>query len=147
MSSPVLQISYSLANIENAVHQFWQYAHQYRVFTFTGDLGAGKTTFITALCKYLGVNDTISSPTFALVNEYKIKGDNGIDTIYHMDWYRIKDAEDALYSGLEDHLTQTNAICFVEWPEKAAEILSSPYISVSIETVSNTDRTINAIVK
>lgn len=147
MPSPLIQISYSLSNIGNAVHQFWQYGHQYRVFAFNGDLGAGKTTFITALCKYLGVKDSISSPTFAIVNEYKIEAKNGIDAIYHMDWYRIKDTEDAIYSGMEDCISQTNAYSFVEWPEKALEILPLPYVDITIETTSTTDRTITAIVK
>lgn len=140
MPTTELQISYSLANIENAVHQFWQYAHQYRVLAFSGEMGAGKTTFIHHLCNLLQVEDTVSSPTFALINEYHFN-DNGTDRIiYHMDWYRLKDAEEAVNAGMEDCLLQKESYSFVEWPEKATELLPIPHLWISISQISATER-------
>ena len=133
MNQPLLQISYSLANIESVMHQFWQCTHQYRVLAFKGAMGAGKTTFIHALCSYLCVEDAVSSPTFALINEYRFSQDGKDTTIYHMDWYRLRDTEEAINAGLEDALNQKNSYCFVEWPEKATTLLEPPYILVNIE--------------
>jgi tRNA threonylcarbamoyladenosine biosynthesis protein TsaE len=140
MPAPVLQISYTLSNIQAAAHQLWQYAHQYSVLAFSGAMGAGKTTFIHALCGQLGVTDAVSSPTFALINEYHFS-DNDIDKIiYHMDWYRLRDAEEAVNTGMEDCLLQKNVYNFVEWPEKAKEILPFPYLWISIHAMSETER-------
>jgi len=136
----LLQISYTLATIENAADQFWQYAHQYRVFAFSGEMGAGKTTFIHALCNRLGVTDAVSSPTFALINEYHFM-ENGADrTIYHMDWYRVKDMEEAVNAGMEDALLNKNAICFVEWPERGAALLPHPHLWISIAATGPEER-------
>jgi tRNA threonylcarbamoyladenosine biosynthesis protein TsaE len=147
MANTVLQISYSLSNIEQAAHQFWQYAHQYRVLAFSGEMGAGKTTFIHTLCAQLGVTDSVSSPTFALINEYHFQ-DNGKDkTIYHMDWYRLRDAAEAMHAGMEDCLTQQNAYSFVEWPEKAPELLPLPYLWISIEAINETEREMKVSLK
>jgi len=112
-----LQISYSLTDIRAAAHQLWQWAHPVRIFTFSGALGAGKTTFIHALCDHLGVEDAVSSPTFALINEYRFVLDGKEQTIYHMDWYRLRDAGEAIDAGMEDTLEDKDAYCFVEWPE------------------------------
>ena len=133
MQQPVLQISYSLANIGSIMHQFWQCAHQYSVLAFNGEMGAGKTTFIHALCHYLGVGDAVSSPTFALINEYHFLKGGSDKTIYHMDWYRLRDTEEAIAAGLEDALNQKDAYCFVEWPEKALDLLPRPYLWMDIK--------------
>lgn len=147
MNTPILQISYSLATIGNAVHQFWQSAHQYKILAFSGEMGAGKTTFIHELCQMLGVKDAVSSPTYALINEYHFN-DNGSDhTIYHMDWYRLKDAEEAIHSGMEDCLLQKNNYSFIEWPEKAEEILPFPHLWVTIETTPPGERLMQAWLK
>ncbi|WP_276131983.1 tRNA (adenosine(37)-N6)-threonylcarbamoyltransferase complex ATPase subunit type 1 TsaE [Polluticoccus soli] len=141
MPTASLQISYSLANIENAVHQFWQYANQYRILAFSGEMGAGKTTFIHHLCDHLKVRDAVSSPTFALINEYHFD-DNGTDrVIYHMDWYRLKDDDEAINAGLEDCLLQKDSYSFVEWPEKAINLLPKPYLWLSIEVITPEERT------
>lgn len=140
MPTASLQISYSLANIENAVHQFWQYANQYRILAFSGEMGAGKTTFIHHLCDFIKVRDTVSSPTFALINEYHFD-DNGIDrTIYHMDWYRVKDEDEALNAGMEDCLLQKDSYSFVEWPEKAPTLLPRPHLWISIKVLNEEER-------
>ena len=147
MSAPVLQISYTLANIRNAAHQFWQYAHQYRVLAFSGEMGAGKTTFIHALCDVLGVEDAVSSPTFALINEYHFTDDTKDHTIYHMDWYRLRDKEEAISTGMEDCLLQKDNYSFIEWPEKAPEILPHPHLWIAIESTSPTDRQMKVYLK
>ena len=143
-----LVLSYSLNNINNAVAQFWQHASKYRIIAFSGQLGAGKTTFIHALCEYLGVTDVVSSPTFALINEYHfLDSTNRDNTIYHMDWYRLKDANEAIDAGMEDCLNNKDVYCFIEWPEKAAELLPYPHLWINIEPVNETERKIEISLK
>jgi tRNA threonylcarbamoyladenosine biosynthesis protein TsaE len=145
MPSESLELSYSLNELPGAASQLWHWAAWSRVFAFSGSLGAGKTTFIHALCDVLQVKDTVSSPTFALINEYRFdKEDGGEQVIFHMDWYRLRDADEAIDAGMEDALNNPEAICFVEWPEKAPELLHIPHIQVSIETVSETERRLKA---
>ncbi len=139
-SQPLLQISYSLSNIENAVHQFWQCVHQYRVWAISGAMGAGKTTFIKALCQYLHVEDTVSSPTFSLVNEYHFVKNEQHHKIYHMDWYRLEDADEAVDSGIEETLLQNDSYAIVEWPEIAQELLPKPHIWAEIKNENDTER-------
>lgn len=147
MTSPILQISYSLATIGNAVHQFWQYAHQYNVLAFSGEMGAGKTTFIHTLCNHIGVKDSVSSPTFALINEYHFD-DNGKDrVIYHMDWYRLKNTDEAFNAGMEDAVLQKENYSFIEWPEKAVELLPSPYLWIDINASGVDERIIHVSLK
>jgi tRNA threonylcarbamoyladenosine biosynthesis protein TsaE len=141
MPTPSLQISYSLSNINHAADQFWQYAHQFPVMAFSAEMGAGKTSFIHALCDHLGVKDAVSSPTFALINEYHYEDATGLDrTIFHMDWYRLKDTEEAMNAGMEDTLEQKEAYCFIEWPEKAMELITPPYLWVAIEITGPEER-------
>ena len=139
-----LQISYSLADIRAAAHQLWQWAHPLRVFTFSGSLGAGKTTFIHALCDDLGVKDAVSSPTFALINEYRFTSDGKEQTIYHMDWYRLRDADEAVDAGMEDSLNDPAAYCFIEWPEKAPEIMPRLYVEIKLEVIDDLHRLLTA---
>jgi tRNA threonylcarbamoyladenosine biosynthesis protein TsaE len=96
-------------------------------------MSAGKTTVIHALCNYLGVTDAVSSPTFALINEYHFEQEGRDRTIYHMDWYRLRDTAEAIGAGLEDALSPNDAYCFVEWPEKALELLPTPYLWIDIK--------------
>lgn len=105
---------------------------EHRIFTFEGDLGAGKTSFIKALCKELKVVDDVSSPTFSLINEYETEVGK---SVYHMDLYRIEDKEELLNIGLDDYLN-TDAYCFIEWPA-IAESHYDDYIHVSIEILEN----------
>lgn len=126
-----MQISYTLADIQGAAHQFWQYAHQFRVMAFHGGLGAGKTTFTRALCQYLGVDDVVSSPTFSLINEYHFTDHNGKENIiYHSDWYRLNNEEEAIHAGIEDMLAQKDAWCIVEWAERAPGLLPASTLHV-----------------
>lgn len=102
---------------------------QTKLVAFTGDLGAGKTTLIKALCHYWGVNDEVTSPTFALVNEYE-SPEHG--PIYHFDWYRIEEEEEALDLGL-DHYLNSGQYCLMEWPEKIRNLLPVQFDWVKIE--------------
>lgn len=138
--APVLQISYSLSNIRNAADKLWQYAHQYRVWALSGEMGAGKTTLVHALCDILGVEDAVSSPTFALINQYSFDDNGTYRTIYHMDWYRLKDEEEAVHAGVEDCLLQKDNYSIIEWPEKATGIIPHPYLWMSIEITGTEDR-------
>lgn len=99
-----------------------------RVFAFHGDLGAGKTTFIKVLCEQLGVKEPMSSPSFSLVNEYR---DASNKPVYHFDLYRLKSPEEAFEIGLEEYLYSGN-YCFVEWPERAEELLPEETVPVFI---------------
>ncbi len=139
----ILKHSYTLDTIDNAAAMFWHVASPYRVITLSGDMGAGKTTFISHLCDLLLVQDAVSSPTFALINEYAFQQNGKEETIFHLDWYRLKDAAEAVNAGMEDCIEQAmrgGAYCFIEWPEKAPELLRAPYLSVSIETTGMESR-------
>ena len=143
MNDVLFQVSYTLENIDEAAVKFWQALHAYRIFAFSGDLGAGKTTFIHHLCSWLRVEDTVSSPTFALINEYHYPADGKDNTIFHLDWYRLKDTAEAINAGMEDCITEAQrgaARCFIEWPEKAKELLRTPYLWISIESKSVSER-------
>lgn len=109
-----------------------------RIFAFYGSMGAGKTTFIKALCEAMGVEDAINSPTFAIVNEYESAAG---DTIYHFDFYRIKSIAEVYNMGYEEYL-YSNAYCFIEWPELIEELLPEETVKVTIEESSDGHRTI-----
>ena len=108
------------------------------VFAFHGKMGAGKTTFIKALCEELGVEDVINSPTFAIINEYSVPN-NG--SIYHFDFYRLKNINEAFDMGCEDYFYSGN-YCFVEWPEKVEELMPPNHVRVTIDIVSPQERKI-----
>ncbi len=118
-----MELHFTLDEIDQAARQFWKYVGSRRVFAFQGPLGAGKTTFISALCKAKGVIDQPSSPTFSLVNDYLLKDKDGnIQHAYHLDLYRIRNEAEAIDAGIEDCLL-SGAFCFVEWPEKIPDLL------------------------
>lgn len=143
-----MELYYTLKTIDEAAKLFWENLKAYHVFAFNGEMGAGKTTFIHKLCDHLNVQDVVSSPTFALINEYHFTDNNNKDnTIFHLDWYRIKDTQEAINAGMEDCIEQAGqnaAFCFIEWPEKAHELLHLPYVRISIETISETERKMTA---
>jgi tRNA threonylcarbamoyladenosine biosynthesis protein TsaE len=112
----------------------------FRIFAFHGELGAGKTTFIKALCAELGVHDAMSSPSFSLVNEYHDANGN---PVYHFDLYRLKSPQEAFDIGMEEYLYSGN-YCFVEWPERAEELLPEETVHVTIR-VANEQREIVAV--
>jgi len=138
-----MQISYSLSDIQTAADQFWQYAHQFRIITFVGGLGAGKTTFTRALCTYLGVTDAVSSPTFSLINEYRFRDKEGAEQVlYHSDWYRLQDEEEAIQAGIEDMLARPSAWCIIEWAERAPGLLPAHYLEVQFIVEDDGKRTL-----
>ena len=110
-----------------------------RVFAFYGQMGAGKTTFINSVCRYLGTNDNVTSPTFALINEYNIPG----SSVFHFDFYRIKDLEEAFDMGYEDYI-YSGKYCFIEWPEKIELLLPENVVEVKIEVLTDNSRLISA---
>jgi tRNA threonylcarbamoyladenosine biosynthesis protein TsaE len=124
----------NLDKIGEAAKKFVENMDDRTVFAFRGNMGAGKTTFIKAICEELGVEDTINSPTFAIVNEYRSE-DNG-ELIYHFDFYRINKLSEAEDLGAEDYF-YSGALCFIEWPEKIEELL--PGDVVNVEIVENPD--------
>ena len=107
-----------------------------RIFAFYGTMGAGKTTIIKAICKNLKAMDLVSSPTFTLVNEYRTETD---ETLYHIDFYRIKKQEEVFDFGIEEYL-DGNAYCFMEWPELIEEILPPETVRVRISVLENEQR-------
>ena len=119
----------SLDTIHEAAKEFVNGMDDGKVFAFYGKMGAGKTTFIKALCEILGVEDVITSPTFAIINEYT---DGNDDPIYHFDFYRIKKLEEVYDMGYEDYFYSGN-LCLLEWPELIEEILPENVIKVTIE--------------
>ena len=104
-----------------------------RIFAFYGSMGAGKTTFIRAICDALGVEDVVSSPTFSVVNEYRT---NAGDQVYHFDFYRFESEEEAYDIGYEEYV-YNGAICLMEWPERIPNLLPDNYVSISISEESN----------
>ncbi len=108
------------------------------VWLFEGTMGAGKTTLIKAVCRELGVLNTVQSPTFSIVNEYLT--DAG-ETIYHFDCYRLKNGTEAYDIGVEEYLDSGN-LCLIEWPDKIAELLPDKFIKISITQLSNGKRAI-----
>jgi len=132
----------SLEEIDKVAEEFIRYISesdlQSNIFAFYGKMGAGKTTFIKAICKALGVQDNVNSPTFTIINEYKsAKG----FPIYHFDFYRINRLQEAYDIGTEDYFSGSG-LCLIEWPEKIAEILPEDCIKVSITTNPDLSRTI-----
>lgn len=119
----------SLDHIRETAKTFIDNMTEAKVYAFYGKMGAGKTTFIKAICEELGVTDVITSPTFAIVNEYK--SDTTGQTIYHFDFYRIKKLEEVYDMGYEDYFYSGN-LCFLEWPELIEEILPENAVKVTI---------------
>ena len=118
----------SLSEISNAAKQFVAAMGDNTIFAFYGHMGAGKTTFIKAICEELGVKDVITSPTFAIVNEYT---DGQGEPVYHFDFYRIKKQEEVYDIGFEDYV-ESGSLCLMEWPELIEEILPEDTIKVTI---------------
>lgn len=131
-----MEFIFTLTELEATVQQFLPHLKNISVVAFHGQMGAGKTTFISALCKALGIKDAASSPTFSIINQYKT---NNGQTIYHMDWYRLKDEEEALQAGVEDALYSAQ-LCLVEWPERAAGLLPENTMHVKLELVDEGKR-------
>ena len=129
----------SLADINEAAKTFVENMGDGKVFAFYGKMGAGKTTFVKAVCECLGVEDVITSPTFAIVNEYT-SATNG-DAIYHFDFYRIKKLEEVYDMGSEDYF-YGGSLCFLEWPELIEDLLPEDATKVTIEETEDGARVV-----
>ncbi|MDR3061497.1 MAG: tRNA (adenosine(37)-N6)-threonylcarbamoyltransferase complex ATPase subunit type 1 TsaE [Dysgonamonadaceae bacterium] len=116
--------------IQHAAREFIAFMGGNTVFAFKGKMGAGKTTFIKAICEEMGVTDVINSPTFAIINEYR--SDTTAELIYHFDFYRINSIREAYNIGIDDYF-ESGALCFIEWPEKIEELLPEDAVFVTIE--------------
>ena len=125
----------SVNDLDFAASELLKFASNEKIFLFYGDMGAGKTTFINKICELLGTKDHTSSPTFSIVNEYELKD----KSIYHFDFYRLKNQNEAFDLGYEDYFYSGN-YCFVEWPEKIADLLPETYIKVSISALDENRR-------
>ena len=119
----------SLNDIDNAAKAFVEAMDQNTVFAFYGKMGAGKTTFIKAVCEALGVTEVVNSPTFSIVNEYRSETTG--ELIYHFDFYRIKKLDEVYDMGYEDYF-YSGAVCFIEWPELIEELLPGDALKVEI---------------
>ena len=149
----------NIETIREAAREFISQIGDRRVFAFYGSMGAGKTTFVKAICEELGVSDVITSPTFAIVNEYSLpptpsdwRESSGAEAspsrgrmegaIYHFDFYRIKKLEEVYDMGYEDYF-YSGSLCFIEWPELIEELLPDDAVRVSITEQEDGSRTVS----
>ena len=135
-----MQWTFTLPDIRETARSFWQYANEHTVIAFYGAMGAGKTTFIHALCEEKGVRSTVGSPTFSIINQYAYPA----GTMYHIDLYRLKDEEEAIRAGVEDCLYSGDT-CLVEWPERAEAIFPENTLKVHIRTIDQNTRIISVV--
>ncbi|MFD1258967.1 tRNA (adenosine(37)-N6)-threonylcarbamoyltransferase complex ATPase subunit type 1 TsaE [Mucilaginibacter terrae] len=136
MTPPVSNHSInSLAELPATAQSLINFAGIQKIFLFYGDMGAGKTTFIKALCQELGITDEVTSPTFSIVNEYA--GTNV--RVYHFDFYRLKNQEEALDMGYEEYF-YSGDYCLIEWPENIPNLLPSNFISIAISVTDQQTR-------
>jgi len=126
----------SLKEIDAAAESFLEAAGDFTVFAFSGELGAGKTTFIQAICRKLGITVEVNSPTFSLVNEYFTPGG---DSIFHFDLYRIESPEELFDMGYEEYF-YSGSHCLIEWPEKAPKLIPENALTVHIKVGENEER-------
>ena len=134
-----MEWTFSLDNINGVAKDFWKVTEGKTVFAFHGEMGAGKTTFIHALCDAKGVKDVVGGPTFSIINEYQYDCEGTKKALFHMDLYRLKNEEEAIRAGVEDVLL-SGYIGLVEWPEKAPGIFPDDTVHVFIEPVNNETR-------
>ncbi len=128
-------IAHSIEEMSDVAQTFLKEIGDKRVIAFFGNMGVGKTTFIKEVCKQLGVTDVVNSPTFAVINEYA----SNVGPIYHFDFYRIKNIEEAYDFGYEDYFYSGN-FCFIEWSEKIVDILPDDCVQVTITELENGNR-------
>ncbi len=132
-----MDFKFDLNNIDSAAGKLLRMFPENRIFAFYGEMGAGKTTFIQALCRQCGVEENVTSPTFALVNEYKDRTREKI--IFHFDFYRIDSLEEAMDIGYEDYFYSDN-MCLIEWPEKIAGLLPEETRRLKMEVLDTGER-------
>lgn len=131
-----MEVNFTLQHVKETAEKLLADSSNYKVFAFHGEMGAGKTTFIHALCEAINIIDVVSSPTFSIINQYKTN--EGL-TVYHMDLYRIKDENEAINAGVEDCLFSGNR-CLVEWPEKAPGVFPDETLHLYITSIDDNTR-------
>jgi len=134
-----MEWTYSLPQINEIAESFWKTFPDKKIYAFQGQMGAGKTSFIRALCRVKKVKETVSSPTFSIINEYRLP--QGV--LYHLDLYRLKDEQEAIRAGVEDCL-YSGALCLVEWPERAPGIFPEDTLGISLQMLDENTRKITA---
>jgi tRNA threonylcarbamoyladenosine biosynthesis protein TsaE len=134
----MISFTYALEEIEKTAADFWNQFPSSKVIALHGQMGAGKTTLVSALCRTKSVSSTVGSPTFSVINEYVYPG----GSIYHIDLYRLKDDEEAIRTGVEDCL-YCGQICLVEWPERAPGLFDEETVHIYLETIDDTTRRIS----
>jgi len=139
-----MEFHVSFEGLNDFAVQFWEMAKDRKVFAFHGEMGAGKTTIIEALCRSKGVRDVMGSPTFSIINEYVYPENGQEKLIYHMDLYRLKDEQEIIQAGVEDCI-YSNEICFIEWPEKAPHLLDDSVVHVYISLSSQEERIVKLL--
>jgi tRNA threonylcarbamoyladenosine biosynthesis protein TsaE len=137
-----MNFTYKLKEIKQAARKTSECSNGKKVWAIHGEMGAGKTTFIHALCENFGVTSAIGSPTYSIINEY----DSNAGPIYHMDWYRLKDEEEALQAGGEDCILSGN-LCLIEWPEKAISLLPDDCFHVTIVVLDEETRKVSFVTR
>lgn len=137
-----MQFKVSLNELEKFAATFWNYVSGANVFAFHGQMGAGKTTIISALCHCKGTKDLTASPTFSIINEYGFDEKGEQKRIYHIDLYRLKDEEEVVQAGVEDCI-YSGSVCMIEWPEKAPDLFDERTVHVFIEPVSENERMVD----
>lgn len=124
------------SELDGLCKEVLDFAGEEKIWVFSGEMGAGKTTFIRHICDFLKVKDAVSSPTFSIVNEYLMQSG---EKIYHFDFYRIEKPAEAVDIGCEEYFF-SGSLCFIEWAEKILNLLPRPYVKISLENVGDNRR-------
>jgi tRNA threonylcarbamoyladenosine biosynthesis protein TsaE len=132
---------FSEEELPATAESFWQHYGEQHVFTLEGPMGAGKTTFVKALCAAKGVEDATASPTFSIINQY-ISGD--LRPIYHLDLYRLRDEEEAIAAGVEETIYQPGATSFIEWPDIIVSLLPEDTVRLQLSVLPDQKRLLRA---
>ena len=136
-----MEWTFTIEELPEVAQSFWAAYEAQQVFTLEGAMGAGKTTFVKALCAAKGVEDTTASPTFSIINQYAYRTNEGATrNIYHLDLYRLRDEEEAIGAGVEDTIYQDGAICFVEWPDIIENLLPEDTIRLQLTVLPDQRR-------
>ena len=133
---------FSLSEINKVAEELLQRFPAVRCMAFYGELGAGKTTLVRSLCAAMGVKDLVNSPTFSIINEYRMQDGR---KVFHMDWYRLQHTEDAIGCGIEELLQQPDAVCLIEWPERAPDLIPPDALRIHLQTVGEDSRLLSVL--
>ncbi len=128
-------INYELQSIQEAAAWLIEHLRNEKIWCFSGEMGAGKTTLIAAVCKQMGISDAVSSPTYGLVNEYRF----GSSKVFHFDFYRIENEEEAIEMGVEEYF-YSGDICLIEWPQKVTSLLPNKFVQIDLRIFEDNSR-------